>query len=211
MTASCGLCECDLDAGYLCERDALALAGRLERLPALFEELAMHLVPRRSGFGERVSSGPAGSRSPLNEDVIDLRQGGIALVLESWRADVQRVRWPDHGAPPVEGGMDRRVVVACRWLGMELDWIAANYPAAGDLAREVREMEGAALSIVGEPPPRPQRLGLCVAVTAEGVVCGAAISRLPGQARLSCRWCGYRYETEQDLLLLRHYQPKASA
>ncbi len=211
MTAACGLCGDALDAGYLCERDALALAGRLERLPALFEELAVHLVPRRSGFGEHVSSGPAGSRSPLNEDVIDLRQGGIALVLESWRADVQRVRWPSHGAPPVEGGMDRRVAVACRWLGMELEWIAAEYPAAGDLAREVREMEGAALSIVGEPPPRPQRLGLCVAVTDDaGTVCGAVISRLPG-GPVRCRWCRTEYRTEQDLLLLRHYQPKVPA
>jgi hypothetical protein len=211
MTAACGVCEVEIEAGYLCEPDALALAGRLERLPALFEELAVHLVPRCSGLAERVASGPAGPRSPLNEDVIDLRAGGIALVLESWRADVQRGRWPDHGAPPVEGGMDRRVVVACRWLGMELEWIAANYPAAGDLAREVREMEGAALSIVGEPPPRPQRLGLCVAVTDdEGTVCGAVISRLPG-GPVRCRWCRTEYRTERDLLLLLDKQPKVSA
>ena len=207
----CGLCERDLEHGYLCERDALALAGRLERLPALFEELAVHLVPRRSGFGEHVSSGPAGSRSPLNEDVIDLRSGGIALVLESWRADVQRVRWPDHGAPPVEGGMDRRVMAACRWLGMELEWIAAEYPAAGDLAREVREMEGAALSIVGDPPPRAKRLGTCVAVDSSGVICGAVLWHRAGESKVRCRWCQCVYASEQDLLLLLHYQAKEPA
>lgn len=208
----CELCGDGAGARYLCERDTMALARRLDRLPALFTELAEHLVPRRSGFGEHVSSGPAGPRSPLNEDVIDLRQGGIVLVLESWRADVQRVRWPNHGAPAIEGGTDRRVMAACRWLGMELEWIAAEYPAAGDLAREVREMEGAALSIVGEPPPRPQRLGLCVAVTDdEGTVCGAPINRLPGQGRVVCRWCSTAYATEQDWLLLKHYQPKVSA
>lgn len=211
MTASCGLCERDLEHGYLCPGDTIALAERLDRLPALFEELAVHLVPRRSGFGEYVSSGPAGPRSPLNEDVIDLRQGGIVLVLESWRADVQRVRWPSHDAPPAEGGMDRRVMVACRWLGMELEWIASEYPAAGDLAREVREMEGAALSIVGDPPPRPQRLGTCVAVDVEGVVCGAVIRRLPGQTRVRCSWCSYTYATPQDWALLQLFQPKESA
>lgn len=206
----CELCGDETSGRYLCERDTMALSGRLERLPALFTELAEHLVPRRSGLVERVSSGPAGPRSPLNEDVIDLRQGGIVLVLESWRADVQRVRWPNHGAPAIEGGMDRRVMAACRWLGMELDWIAAEYPAAGDLAREVRQMEGAALSIVGEPPPRPQRLGLCVNVTDDGTACGAVISRLPG-GPVRCRWCRAEYRTEQDLLLLRHYQPKEAA
>lgn len=206
----CGLCERELERGYLCGGCVLRTAGRLDRLPALFEELAVHLVPRRTGFGEHVSAGPAGPRSPLNEDVIDLRQGGIVLVLESWRADVQRVRWPNHGAPAIEGGMDRRVMAACRWLGMELEWIATEYPAAGDLAREVREMEGAALSIVGEPPPRPQRLGLCVNVTDDGTACGAVISRLPG-GPVRCRWCRVEYRTEQDLLLLRHYQPKDAA
>lgn len=210
MTA-CTLCEDETGGAYLCERDTLALAGRLARLPALVAELAVHLVPRVAGLAEHIASGPAGPRSPLNETVLDIRHGEIALVLESWRLDVQRARWPEHGAPPVEGGVDRRVMAACRWLGMELDWIAAHYPAAGDLAREVRTMEGTALSIVGAPPPRPQRIGLCVAVTdAAGTVCGAVLTRLPGRP-VRCRWCRTEYRTEQDMLLLRHYQPRETA
>jgi hypothetical protein len=209
VNATCGLCGEQLEHGYLCHRHALALAERLERLPALFAELAEHLVPRRTGLAE--IGGPAGPRSPLNEDVIDLRQGGVVLVVESWRTDVQRVRWPEHSPPPIEGGMDQRVRTACRWLGMELGWIAAHYPAAGDLAREVREMEGGILAIVGDPPPRPQRLGECIAVVDDGgTVCGAVISRLPG-GPVRCRQCRTEYRTEQDLLLLRHYQPKQSA
>ncbi|MDX3689923.1 hypothetical protein PV726_06145 [Streptomyces europaeiscabiei] len=209
MTASCGLCEEPIQAGYLCTKDAVALARRLQEMPALFEELTECLVPRRSGPAEFVSAASAGPRSPLDEDVLDLVDGGhVAEVLELWRADVQRVRWPSHGAPPVEPGMARRVAVAARWLEMELDWIAVEYPAAGDLAREVRGLETGMRSVVGDPVPRPQRLGLCVAVDDEGVVCGAVIKRLPGQTRVQCRWCGYAYSTLLDWHQLQQFQPK---
>lgn len=209
MTAACGLCAAELEHGHLCPRHTQALAERLKTLPALFAELAEHLVPRRTGLSS--TGGPAGPRSPINEDVVDLRQGGVVLIVESWRADVQRVRWPRHGPPSIEGGMDQRVTAACRWLGMELEWIVASYPAAGDLAREVRELEGGMLAIVGEPPPRPQRLGVCVAVTDDqGTVCGADLVRLPG-APVRCRVCRTVYRTEQELLLLQHFQPRATA
>lgn len=213
MSAECGLCEEPVAAGYLCTRDAAKLAARLAELPALFDEVAQCLVPRRAGPTEIVSTvAAAGPRSPLNEDVLDLVGGGhAALVLEGWRSDVQRVRWPSHGAPPVEAGMGRRIAVACRWLGMELDWIAVEYPAAGDLAREVRELEGAARSVVGDPAPRRQRLGTCVAVDQAGVVCGAVISRLPDETRLICRWCGYCYESPRDWAMLQHFQLRESA
>lgn len=210
MSAACGLCGDQLEhGGYLCPRHTLALAERLERLPLLFSEIGEHLVPRRTGLAE--VTGQPGPCSPVNEDVIDLRQGGVVLVVESWRADVQRVRWPQHSPPPVEGGMDQRVRAACRWLGMELSWVAAHYPAAGDLAREVRELEGGMLAIVGAPPPRARHVGSCIAVTDDtGTVCGAALSSLPGQT-LRCRQCGTAYRTQQDMLLLLHYQTRESA
>ncbi|MER6956033.1 hypothetical protein [Streptomyces sp. NPDC000618] len=204
---TCTLCEDETGEAYLCERDTHALAGRLARLPDLVAELGHHLVPRVSGLAEHIASGPAGPRSPLNEDVLDLMMSGhFAAVVRLWRIDVQRERWPQHSPPPPAG-----VAADCRWLGMELEWIAARYPAAGELAREVRSMEGTILSIVGAPPPRPQRIGLCVAVTDDqGTVCGAVLTRLPGQP-VRCRWCRTEYRTETDLLLLRHHQPKATA
>jgi len=204
MTATCGICERDLEAGYLCPGDALALAERLERMPKLYEALAGFLTPAAAGATEVVSHSHAGSRMPVAEAALDLRYGGIALVLESWRADVQRARgW---GEPAVEGTVEGRVLRAARWLGMNLEWIAAAYPAAGDLAREVREVEGAALSIVGAFPDRGRRIGQCVAVDASGVVCGAVIRHQRGQTRLVCDWCGCVYE-ERDFLTLARLQP----
>ena len=199
----CGLCERDIETSYLCESCTRALARRLAVLPGLGAELTVYLVPRRTGPAELVTASSAGPRSPINEEVLDLIQSQhMAKVVESWREDVQRVRWP-HYAPPPPAGLK----AACRWLGMELDWIVTNYPASGDLAREVRELERQARTIVGDPPPRPQRIGLCVATTdSKGTVCGAVLSRLPGDP-VQCRWCGKEYRTEKDLLLLRHYQP----
>jgi len=209
VTASCGLCEREIADGYLCTSDVVQLAKRLEQMPALFDELTECLVPRRSGPAEFVTATVAGPRSPLDEDVLDLVDGGhVAEVLELWRADVQRVRWPSHGAPPTEGVMARRVAVASRWLAMELDWIAVEYPAAGDLAREVRTLEVGMRSMVGDPAPRPQRLGTCVAVDVEGVVCGAVIKRMPGETRVRCGWCSYTYVTPQDWLRLQFFQPE---
>ncbi|MET7914438.1 hypothetical protein ABZU45_00605 [Streptomyces avermitilis] len=207
MSASCGLCDRDLEHGYLCPGDTLGLAERLERMPKMYAALAGFLAPASAPAGERVS-GSAGARLPVNEAVLDLRYGGIALVLESWLSDVQLCRgW---GQPAIEGGVEDRVRRAARSLFANLEWIAASYPAAGDLAREVREMEGAALSIVGATKDRGRRIGQCVAVDVSGVVCGATIRHQRGETKLVCPWCSYVYE-ERDFLTLARLQPRESA
>jgi hypothetical protein len=123
-----------------------------------------------------------------------------------WRVDVQRERWPQHSAPEPAG-----LHADCRWLAAELDWIVAHYEPVGELAREVRDLERQARQIVGDPVPRRQHIGVCVSVTDDqGTVCGARLSRLPGQL-LACRVCRTEYRTEQDLLLLRYYQPRAQS
>jgi hypothetical protein len=203
----CEACGRDLEHGYLCPGDTLALAERLGRVPKLYEALAGFLAPASAPPGERVS-GSAGSRLPVNEAVLDLRYGGIALVLESWLSDVQDARgW---GQPAVQGSVEDRVRRAARSLSANLEWIAASYPAAGDLAREIREMEGAALSIVGAAPDRGRRIGQCVAVDVSGVVCGSTIRHLPGETKLVCPWCEYVYE-EREFLTLARLQPREDA
>jgi len=205
---TCGLCEDETTEAYLCDRDARALAARLADLPVLYDEVAQCLVPRQHVWGNIVAlKNAAGPRSPIDEDVLDtINTSRAAEIAHLWRVDVQRVRWPQHAAPPPAG-----LAADCRWLGMELEWIAAHYPGAGDLAREMRELEGQARSIVGDPVPRRQYIGDCIAVTdGHDTVCGAALTRLPGEL-LKCRRCGTEYRTEQELVLLLHYQPKKSA
>ncbi|MFF9758597.1 hypothetical protein ACF1G4_03350 [Streptomyces caelestis] len=206
---TCGLCGTDTDASHLCKRDAVLLAERLADLPTLYDELVQCLVPRRYGFGEIVSTkAAAGPRSPLNEDVLDeMTSGRMAAVVHARRVDVQRVRWPHHAAPPPAG-----LAADCRWLAMELDWIAEHYPAAGELASEIRTLEAQARAVVGDPVPQRKVVGQCVAVVDDqGTVCGEEITHRAGESRLVCRMCRCVYEGQHDLLLLLHYQPQGTA
>lgn len=201
---TCELC-CNATSGYLCTRHSEQLVTRLEELPALYAEVGECLVPRQSSWGEIVATkSAAGPRSPIDEDVLDtVNWGRAAEVMRLWRTDVRRVRWPHRGTPPPGS-----LAEDCRWLAREIDWIVASYPAAGDMAREVHDLERQARSVVGDPEPRVQRIGLCVAVTDDqGTVCGAVLSRLPGES-LRCRWCGTAYGTEAEILRLAHFQPK---
>ncbi|MCX4576550.1 hypothetical protein OHB41_25925 [Streptomyces sp. NBC_01571] len=202
---ACELCGETAGGRYLCERHTVQLALRLTTLPVLDGELALHLVPARTGFGEPVTGRGAGPRSPINESVLDLMEANrAAKVVHARRVDVQRARWPEHSAPPPSG-----LAADCRWLGMELEWIVSSYPAAGEMARELHELERELRSLGADTGPA--REGLCVAVTDDaGTVCGAVLSR--GSDRVvRCRWCGTEYRTEQDLLLLMHYQPKEAS
>jgi hypothetical protein len=208
VTASCGLCERQLEHGYLCPADTRALGERLDRLPVAYKALGAFLAPAGHPGTEHVSSGHAGAALPVNEAVLDLRYGGIALVVEGWLSAVQEARgW---GEPAVHGSIEDRVKRAARSLHANLEWVAAEYPAAGDLASEIREVERACLSVVGAAPDRGRRIGLCVAVDASGEACGAVIRHRAGETVLICPWCRTSYGPE-DWLMLKQYQPKESA
>ncbi|MFF8458545.1 hypothetical protein ACF06T_28905 [Streptomyces albidoflavus] len=203
---TCDLCNC-ATSGYLCTRHGEELAARLRALPALYAEVGEFLVPRRSGWGDIVATkAPAGPRSPINEDVLDtVTWARATAAIHARRAEVRRLRWPHRGSAPLPN-----LAADCQWLAQEVDWVMAQYPAAGDLAREVAELTSQARSIVGDPEPRRQRLGYCVALVGGEEVCGAVITRLPDETRLTCRWCGTTYGP-QDYLTLRHFQPASTA
>jgi hypothetical protein len=190
MTAFCGLCERQLEHGYLCPGCTLTTAKRLERMPRMYEALAAFLQPggRRPELGR---TRPAEAPLPICEPVAVLRgPGGIVGVLEDWREAMQADRgW----GPPVAGGtVERRILVAARALAINLDWIAAAWPVAGAFAEEIRALERGVVSVVNPPEPS-LRLGYCPAVYEDGVVCGAVLRVPAGTAEVVCRWCGAEY------------------
>jgi hypothetical protein len=207
MTASCGLCERDLEQGHLCPGCTLGTARRLDRMPRLYEALAAFLQPsgRRPEFGRsRAAEAPL----PISEPAFNLRgPGGIVGVLEDWRSAMQADRgW---GEPVREGDTERRVAVAARALSMNLEWIAASWPMAGPFAEEIRGLERDVASIVN-PPERSLRLGNCPAVYEDGVVCGAVLRVPAGTAEVVCRWCGCAYPPS-TWLELRSLQSEGAA
>ncbi|MFE9098513.1 hypothetical protein [Streptomyces sp. NPDC007264] len=207
MTASCGLCERQLEHGYLCPGCILGTARRLDRMPRLYEALAAFLHPggRRPEFGR---TRPAEAPLPVSEPVFNLRgPGGIVGVLEDWRSAMQADRgW---GEPAIEGDTARRITVAARALEHNLEWIAAAWPMAGAFAEEIRGLERDVASIVNPPEPS-LRLGNCPAVYEDGVVCGAVLRVPAGTAEVVCRWCGCVYPPE-TWLQLREIQAAESA
>ncbi|MFE9765092.1 hypothetical protein ACFYPC_11255 [Streptomyces sp. NPDC005808] len=202
MTASCGLCERQLEHDYLCPGCTLATARRLDRAPRLYEALAAFLHPggRRPEYGR---TRPVEAPMPIAEPAFNLRgPGGLVSVLEDWRSAMQADRgW---GEPVVGGTIGRRIAVASRALSMNLEWIASSWPMAGAFAEEIRDLERDVASIVNprDPAERPKRLGLCPAVVdAEDTVCGAVLLLRPGQSSVTCTWCGGSWEPARWLEL----------
>ncbi|WP_405695233.1 hypothetical protein OHA99_09315 [Streptomyces coelicoflavus] len=210
----CGLCEQQLEHGHLCPGCTRATLERLNRMPKLWAALAAFLAPGSSTSTPTGRTRAAEAPLPVREHVLNLRAaGGIAGVLEDWRRAMQEDRgW---GPPAILADVGRRVAVAARGLAMNMDWIAAEWPMAGEMAAEVRALEADVLTIVDPEDPTDRRhrvgtrIGHCVAAV-EGGVCGAVLRAYPGDALLVCRWCGTEYGPEQ-YLMLKALQPEAAA
>lgn len=188
---ACGLCGRPPGdtAPYLCDGCARSTTARLDRMSTLYTAMAPFLG-RAGRRGRTGHGGKVEAPLPVEERVLNLRgPGGMAGVLEDWRAAMQRDRgW---GAPAVGGTIDRRVVAAARGLSMNMDWIAASWPLAGTFAEEMCDLERSVESIVDpvDPQERPRRLGYCPTKVG-GVLCGAVIRLFHGQASATCLWCG---------------------
>jgi len=198
VTASCGLCEQQLEHSYLCPGCTLGTARRLDRMPAMYEALAAFLHPggRRPELGR---TRPTEAPLPIAEPALNLRgPGGIVGVLEDWRSAMQADRgW---GEPATGGTIARRITVASRALSINLDWIAASWPMAGAFAEEIRALARDVGTIV-DPPLPSMRLGNCPAVFEDGVVCGAVLRVPHGTATVQCSWCNTAYPPESWLAL----------
>jgi hypothetical protein len=210
---TCGLCERQLEHGYLCPGCTLATTQRLDRMPLLWDALVAFLAPGGGVAPQYGRTRAAEAPLPVRENVLNLRAaGGIAGVLEDWRDAMQADRgW---GVPAVPADVGRRVVVAARALSMNIEWIAAAWPLAGEMALEVRGLERDVLSIVDPEDPIDRRhrhgtrIGLCVAQFVDSEVCGAVLRSYPGEETLTCRWCATEYGPD-DYLMLKALQPAA--
>lgn len=184
--AACELCERPADA-YLCGRCAADLNDRLERLPALYAALGDMLVPARSRDGGRGATLVV-SPLPISIEAADHR--AAFAILPSWAralADYRKKPMPT----PAADDLGAQVFAACTALAAAVPWIAVGWPAAGDLAREVKQLHGDVRTVVGGAD-LPARMGRCPAMV-DGAPCGAELLLPHGQQVVRCAWCGATY------------------
>ncbi|MFI0718897.1 hypothetical protein [Streptomyces sp. NPDC021224] len=184
----CLLCDRPAGTAYLDARCAADLADRLRALPTLYAELGQMLAPVRSADAGGRTAAAVEAPLPIRPDVADAR--GDFVLLETWA----RALADDQGAPravPEADTLGARVRAACAALGAAVPWIAAEWPAAGDCAREVRDLYDGARSVVGSAD-LPARMGRCPQLV-HGEPCGAELLLPAGQQVLRCAWCGSRF------------------
>jgi hypothetical protein len=189
----CELCERPAADAYLCPSCEQDLTERLERLPVLYAGLGAMLAPpqgRGDGRGTALVVAPA----PARLDVVDARSA--FAVMPQWaRALADDRHLPELTSPrrPVEAPDDlgARIGAACTALAAAREWIAASWPAAGDLAREVRDLHDDARTVLGVDD-LPARMGRCPQAV-DGAPCGAELLLPDGAQVLRCRWCGTTY------------------
>ncbi|MFC4034567.1 hypothetical protein ACFO3J_24265 [Streptomyces polygonati] len=195
----CELCSAEIEGYLLCSGCARATLERLHDMPSLYRALAMLLPPasRAQGHGGTHS---AEAPMPIAESVLTMRgPGGIVGVLEDWYAALaedleDRRGLPTAGRPVALGSIESRISFAVGKLVANLEFIAASWPAAGEFARGIRDLERDVLTMIS-PPERPAvRMGKCPA-TPGGVLCGAMLSLSAGETVLRCAWCRATYPT----------------
>jgi hypothetical protein len=183
----CLLCERPLGDAYLCPACSADLADRLGQLPALYTALGSMLTPERSSGGGRTAAAVE-APLPLRSDVADQR--AEFAVLEVWARALQDAR-RTPAVRPVTDDLGARVTAACTALAAEVPWISAAWPAAEDLAREVRDLHDDARTVVGTED-LPARMGPCPTVV-HGQPCGAELLLPAGQQVVVCKFCGSTY------------------
>jgi LSD1 subclass zinc finger protein len=198
---NCGLCERPSPAAanwpYLCRECALDTRERLEALPGIFDQLAEMLGPGGRATDGTRRGGPMLYSPTPDLDVIERRFG--FAVLPPWHNALCDAM--GRPAPVVTGELGVRMRAACTGLLQHMDWIAAEWIAAGDFAHEVKTLHGGAITVVGEPD-LVTRMGPCPAMR-DGVPCGAPLRLPDGQQVIRCGWCKATYPPGVWLALKR--------
>ncbi|MFD9064204.1 hypothetical protein ACFVZ3_22075 [Kitasatospora purpeofusca] len=206
--AHCLTCH-QATTGRLCPPCADRLGQRLADLPHMVTALGAYLRPS-SQVPDRLGTHSASPDAPLPvvEAVLDLvGPGGIVTVLETWRqalAEDMGERWP---AP--WGDLDGRARRAAAALHTRLGYIRLDWPAAGDLAREVEQLHGAASRHLA-PTERPTVVGHHPAEPG-GEPCGGRLELPYGGGDVRCARCRATWGPLQWLTLRRAIEAARTA
>jgi predicted RNA-binding Zn-ribbon protein involved in translation (DUF1610 family) len=188
---NCELCERETSAAddwpYLCPGCAADTFDRLDMLPDTYDQLADKLRPLGSNWPKGNRGGTTVYPPMPSTRAMDHRDA--FAILPSWHHALFDAM--GRPAPALPGDADGRVKAAVRGLQTHRKWATREWPAAGDFAREIRDLFNDVRTVVGEPD-LAARMGPCPTVR-DRQSCGATL-RLPEEAQvIYCPWCGATY------------------
>jgi hypothetical protein len=169
---------------------------RIGDLVPLYHQLGAVLAPSMAAAsGDRVS-GTRYPQPPCRIDVLSLRgpaaddpptyeQVGRSILgpLRDWEKDWRALRGLTE--PPHHGSVDRAITAAVSFLIAHLEWACAEHPAVDAFARDIRQVETACRSALGEERPRA---GLRCPIWVDAGPCGGQLDVSP--RGIACRRCG---------------------
>lgn len=201
MSAQCVRCERPTADGYACTPCANRAAGQLRTIADLTEAArdVAHGFSRRGGGG---ASGKPGSRSPANDDALDV----LHEVTDTLRSRIKLIE-EERGFEIVstlsDGGLvpDPLVQAATALCG-QLEWLRHTLWADEGLS-EIEECSRMIRWCVDGPAPK-RYLGPCGMTWDVGVIedrdrtltCEGDVYVRPGGDYGTCRTCGARHESK---------------
>jgi hypothetical protein len=191
---NCELCETATSAAdgwpYLCANCAADTRDRLELLPDLYDQLWEAVRPLRSNWPKSLD-GRRGSRaahSPALSLGDDTKFAAFA-ILSGWHQALFDAM--GRTVPVLPSDQTAQVKAAVKGLQKHFKWATREWPAAGDFAREVRDLFDDVRTIVGEPD-LSHRMGPCPSVH-DGEPCRGPLRRPEEAQIIFCPWCGSTY------------------
>jgi hypothetical protein len=175
---------------------------KLQGFPGKYNELAKELIPSQ-GRNERVG----GSKTPpipVRLETLHLRSGGISKPLMAHEEQIRAQQ--RHTRITFRGQEFNRIVMTCKYLTAQSQWIYEHYNEALDLAFDINKISKRINAVLGFKSDLIT-IGTCPSQDEDGQECGANLqinpSSLTSFGDIRCKSCGSVWPSEKWRLLGR--------
>jgi len=175
---------------------------KLQGFPDDYNKLEKELLPSK-GTSERVG----GSKTPpipVRLETLYLRTGGISKPLMEHEG-VIRVE-QRHTRITFRGEELNRIIITCKYLTAQAQWIFENYEDAAKLAETINEINKRINAVLGFKSEL-MTIGICPSLDDDGNECGAKLqinpSTLTSFGDIKCKACNTVWPSQRWRLLGR--------
>jgi hypothetical protein len=173
---------------------------KLQGFPDQYNELAKELIPSK-GYGERVG----GSKTPpipVRLETLHLRSGGISKPLMEHESLIRIEQ--QHTRITFRGQELNRIIITCKYLTAQSQWIFEKYEDAAVLAEAINEINKRINAVLGFKSDL-MTIGTCPSQDEDGNECGAKLqinpTTLTSFGDIKCKICNTVWPSEKWRLL----------